>query len=82
MYSLIKEQAFAGKKADFFFSLYCENGKSFLKLQEMYKDDFNFTGKEVSCRYYKILGSYNKYRLFAKYNRQIKKAQSMLKYKI
>lgn len=82
MYSLIKEQAFAGKKKDFFFSLYCENGKSFLKLQEMYKDDFNFTGKEVSCRYYKILGSYNKYRLVAKYNRQIKKAESMLKYKI
>lgn len=82
MYTLIKEQAFAGKNKDFFVSLYCENGKSFLKLQEMYQDDFSFTGKEVSCRYYKILGKYNKKRLIAKYNRHTKKAQSMLKYKI
>ena len=82
MYSLIKEQAFYGKEKNFFISLYYEHGKSFLKLQEMYKDGFNYTGKEISCRYYKILGKYNKKRLIAKYNRHNKKAMSMLKYKI
>lgn len=82
MYTLIKEQAFAGKNKDFFVSLYCENGKSFLKLQEMYKDSFDFTDKEVSCRYYKILGKHNKKRLIAKYNRHSKKIKSMLDYKI
>ena len=82
MYSLIKEQTFYGKEKKFFISLYYENGKSFLKLQEMYKDDFDFTGRKISCRYYKILGSYNKYILVAKFNKQVKKIDSMLKYKI
>ena len=83
MYTLIKEKAFYSSKGkDFLISLYCENGKSFLKLEEMYEDNFTFTGQEVSCRYYKILGEKNKRRLFAKYKKHIKKAKSMLKYKI
>lgn len=82
MYSLIKEQTFCGKEKDFLVSLYYENGKSFLKLQEMYKNDFDFTGREISCRYYKILGSYNKHILVSKFNKQVKKIDSMLKYKI
>lgn len=82
MYRLVNEVVFSGKEKDFFVSLYCENGKSFLKLQEMYKDDFNYTGNEISCRYYKILGKYNKKRLFTKYDKHNKKASSMLGYKI
>lgn len=82
MYTLVKERVFSGKEKDFFVSLYCQNGKPFLKLQEMYKDGFNYTGKEISCRYYKILGKYNKKRLIAKYNKHNKKAMSMLKYEI